>query len=43
MFFKYKWFYKITGISAKQGIISISETYRNHMGQDLGNAGGEAK
>ena len=31
-----------TGISAQQGIISISETLRNHIGQDLGNTGGEA-
>ena len=32
-----------TGISAQQGILSISETKRNHMGQGLGNAGVEAK
>ena len=32
-----------TGISAQQGIISISETSRNHIGQDLGNTGVEAK
>ena len=32
-----------TGISAKQGMISISETKRNHMGQGLGNTRGEAK
>ena len=29
-----------TGISAKQGMLSISETKRNHMGQGLGNMGG---
>ena len=29
-----------TGISAQQGMISISETNRNHMGQGLGNMGG---
>ena len=28
-----------TGISAQQGMISISETKRNHMGQGLGNTG----
>ena len=28
-----------TGISAPQGMISISETKRNHMGQDLENTG----
>ena len=32
-----------TGISAQQGMISISESKRNHMGQGLGNTGGEAK
>ena len=32
-----------TGIFAQQGMISISETKRNHMGQGLGNTGGEAK
>ena len=32
-----------TGISAQQGMISISETKRNHIVQDLGNTGGEAK
>ena len=32
-----------TGISAQQGMISISETKINHMGQDLGNTGDEAK
>ena len=32
-----------TGISAQQGMLSISETKRNHMGQGLGNKGGEAK
>ena len=32
-----------TGISAQQGMLSISETKRNHMGQGLGNMGGEAK
>ena len=32
-----------TGISAQQGMISISETKRNHMGQGLGNKEGEAK
>ena len=32
-----------TGISAQQGMLSISETKRNHMGQGLGNTGGEAK
>ena len=26
-----------TGISAQQGMLSISETKRNHMGQGLGN------
>ena len=30
-------------IFARQDIISISETLRNHMGQGLGNTGGEAK
>ena len=29
-----------TGISAQQGMFSISETKRNHMGQGLGNMGG---
>ena len=29
-----------TGISAQQGMLSISETKRNHMGQGLGNRGG---
>ena len=29
-----------TGISAQQGMISVSETKRNHMGQGLGNTGG---
>ena len=29
-----------TGISAQQGMLSISETKRNHMGQGLGNTGG---
>ena len=29
-----------TGISAQQGMLSISETERNHMGQGLGNTGG---
>ena len=29
-----------TGISAEQGMISILETKRNHMGQGLGNSGG---
>ena len=29
-----------TGISAQQGMLSISETKRNHMGQGLGNMGG---
>ena len=28
-----------TGISAQQGMLSISETKRNHMGQGLGNGG----
>ena len=28
------------GISAQQGMLSISETKRNHMGQGLGNRGG---
>ena len=28
-----------TGISAQQGMLSISETKRNHMGQGLGNMG----
>ena len=28
-----------TGISAQQGMLSISETKRNHMGQGLGNTG----
>ena len=33
-----------TGISAQQGMLSISETKRNHMGQGQGNTGGgEAK
>ena len=32
-----------TGISTQQGKISMSETKRNHMGQGLGNTGGEAK
>ena len=32
-----------TGISAQQGMISISETIRNHMGQGLGEYEGEAK
>ena len=32
-----------TGISAQQGMLSISETKRNHMGQGLGNTGREAK
>ena len=32
-----------TGISAQQGMLSISETKRNHMGKGLGNRGGEAK
>ena len=32
-----------TGISAQQGMFSISETKRNHMGQGLENTGGEAK
>ena len=32
-----------TGISVQQGMLSISETKRNHMGQGLGNTGGEAK
>ena len=32
-----------TGISAQQGMLSISETKRNHMGQGLGNTGVEAK
>ena len=37
-----------TGISTHQGMISISETKRNHMGQGLGyteegGGGGEAK
>ena len=32
-----------TGISAQQGMLSISETKRNHMGQGLENTGGEAK
>ena len=36
-----------TGISSQQGMLSISETKRNHMGQGLGNTeggggGGEA-
>ena len=30
-----------TGISAQQGMLSISETKRNHMGLGLGNTGGE--
>ena len=29
-----------TGISAQQGMLSISETKRNHMGQGPGNTGG---
>ena len=29
-----------TGISVQQGMLSISETKRNHMGQGLGNTGG---
>ena len=29
-----------TGISAHQGMLSISETKRNHMGQGLGGGGG---
>ena len=29
-----------TGISAQQGMLSISETKTNHMGQGLGNTGG---
>ena len=32
-----------TGISAHQGIILILETYRNPIGKDLENTGGEAK
>ena len=32
-----------TGISAQQGMLSISETKRTHMGQGLGNTGSEAK
>ena len=32
-----------TGISAQQGMISISATKRNHIGQGLGNMVGEAK
>ena len=28
-----------TGIPAQQGMLSISETKRNHMGQGLGNTG----
>ena len=32
-----------TGISAPQGMISISGTKRNHLGQGLGNTVGEAK
>ena len=28
-----------TGISAQQGMLSVSETKRNHMGQGLGNTG----
>ena len=32
-----------TGISAQQGMLSISETKKNHMGQGLGHTGGEAK
>ena len=32
-----------TGISTQQGMLSISETKRNHMGQGLENTGGEAK
>ena len=31
-----------TGISAKQGMLSISERKRNHMGQGLGNTEVEA-
>ena len=30
-----------TGISAQQGMISISETKRNHIVQGLGNTGAE--
>ena len=29
-----------TGISTQQGMVSISETKRNHMRQGLGNTGG---
>ena len=29
-----------TGISGQQGMLSISETKINHMGQGLGNTGG---
>ena len=32
-----------TGISAQQGMLSISETKRNHMGQGLGGGGGGGK
>ena len=32
-----------TGISAQQGMISVLETNRNHMGQGLGNMSGEEK
>ena len=32
-----------TGNSAQQGMISISDTKINHMGQGLGNTGVEAK
>ena len=32
-----------TGISAQQGMISISETKQNHMGQGPGIMGGEEK
>ena len=32
-----------TGISAQQGMISVSETKRNHMWQGLVNTGVEAK
>ena len=30
-----------TGISAQQGMLSISETKRNHMGQGRGEGAGE--
>ena len=42
----YEWQIQVpvgTGISAQQVMLSISETKRNHMGQGLGNMGGEAK